>query len=281
MRWVLAVGLAVGVAGCVRLNPAFGDDAGTETGGMSGESTDDGGSSSTGPVAEYVCGGDQININVMPPPLECFASGGGNVLPVNIDGMCMAVRSNNGRLVVTPATGCIDGKCDVLPGADETVLSAEDTNLGEAIEVGSSPQCRFISAYGFPINEDEDGRCWWDALAVWSTDGELEIAVGNGLPDEGFPGLLARPGHPGVWISSTIIAPSTCGDPLDDCLREGWRAFEFGEMEAPALPDGIPVNSTWDGQEWVVVNQGLQFDRSCDRFGRWGVVRKGYEDLLE
>lgn len=280
MRWVLAVGLAVGVAGCVRLSPAFGDDAGTETGGMSGESTDDGGSSSTGPIDEYVCDVDQIDINILPPPPECLATGGGNVVPVNIEGICMSVRGNNGRLFVVPATGCGENECNALTDV-ETVLSAEYTNLGEAIQVGNSPQCRFISAYGYPINEDEQGRCSWDVLAVWSTEGELEIAVGNGLPDEGFPGLLARPGHPGVRVASTIILPSTCGNPIDDCPRQGWRSFEFGEMERPALPDGIPVNSTWDGQEWVVVNTGLQVDRSCNRFGRWGVVRKGYEDLLE
>lgn len=280
MRWVVVVGLAVGVGGCNRLNPAFGDDSDTDSGGMSGGSTDDPDSGSTGQMPGYMCLSDQFDITVTPPPLACTASGGGNVTPVTIDGECMQVRGDDGLLYASPATGCGEGVCNVLTEV-ETRLFVQYTHLGDAIGLQDSPECRFISAYGYPINEDEDGRCSWDVLAIWSPDGDLEIAVGNGLPDDGLPGLLGRPGHMGIVIDSTILPGNTCGNVVDGCTRHGWRAFEFGNMEKPALPDAVPMKSTWDGQEWSVVNHGLQFDRSCNRFGRWGVVRRGFEAILE
>lgn len=114
--------MAAGVAGCVRLNPGFGDGGGTGTGGASGGSTavdpadpvtttepngtgsmsGSGSSSDAGSTGQtpgdYLCGTDQIDILISPQPSGCLAFGGGMVEPVTIEAECMSVHNVDGVL---------------------------------------------------------------------------------------------------------------------------------------------------------------------------------------
>ncbi len=312
MRWVVVVGLSGGVAGCVRLNPGFGKgaddtegaaDASTNavsTGVAETTASDGTGSLSSGaessststaspdtdsgptdpPPAGYPCGVDQFDILVSPAPQACGDTGGGNPLPVTINADCMSVHAEGPALVGTRATGCDSNSC-TSTGDGEMLLSTQYIHLGNALEIGNSSVCRYIWAHGFPINGDPEGDCSWDALAIWTTDGQLDLAVGNGLPDDGFPNLLGRPGGPDIAVGSAVLdEATTCGVSQGACPRAGWRSFRFADMDQPALPDGLPTSASLEGQALSVVNNGLQFDLSCNRFGRWGVVPVGREQIL-
>ncbi|MGH1344490.1 MAG: hypothetical protein ACRBN8_23220 [Nannocystales bacterium] len=312
MRWVVAVGLAVGVVGCVRLNPGFGgetDEGDPATGDASESSTgvaptssldtaggsttdfasttDHGTSSPTpdtdsGPVdpppVDYPCDADQFDILITPAPDGC-SPGPGAANAVTIEAGCMSVRADGPALRGSYATGCGSDAC-FSTGDEELVFSTEYIHLGNAVDIGNEPVCRFIWAHGFPINGAE--TCSWESLVIWSEEGELELAVGNGLPDDGFPSVVGRPGGPGVVVSSELLEDAApCGASQGACARAGWRSFRFAEMVGPALPDGIPAEALLDGQSLSVINTGLQFDLACERFGRWGVVPKGSEWILE
>jgi len=299
--------------GCTRLNPGFGDgtDEAEGTGGATtgalptgvvettagdgtGSLTSGTGSGSTSsatpdtdsgptdppPPVRYLCDADQFDILVSPSPPQCAATGRGNPRPVTIDADCMSIHAEGSALVGSRATGCETDEC-TSNGDGAITLSTEYINLGDALEIGNSTVCRYVWAYGYPINGDLEGDCSWEALAIWRPNGELDLAVGNGLPDDGFPEAVGRPGTAGVPVSSTILEDlTTCGLSDGVCARAGWRSFRFAEMEQPALPDAIPMNAFLGRQALSVVNHGLLFDLSCDRFGRWGVVPKGREPVL-
>lgn len=315
---MVVIGLSLGAAGCTRLNPAFEDDNGaaegsgtspgsdsastlgsdesgllpSDTGTASGDTTagnisDSAESVGSGPTdppdpAGYPCDVDQVDITLEPAPPECSETDNGQILPVTLDSLCVEAQAVGPSLRVSPASGCNTGACVRMDDTD-VVITTEDIHLGDALQIGNVPECRVIWAYGFPIFGNPNGLCSWEALAIWSVEGQLELAVGSGIPDDGSAMEIRRPYGVGfVQISSSNIQDTTCGEPSTSCApgRSGWREFSFGTMSQPALPDASPTDAFLGDQPLSVINDGLQFDLACNRFGRWGVVPKGRESIL-
>ena len=187
------------------------------------------------------------------------------------------------RLKGVRADGCTQGMCVEVPdsvfeisvdGLDLPVLFDPQANDQEA--------CAWVRLGGTPT----DGMCTFDRLDVWSVEGGLKLAIGNGPPD--VDPMIQRPlsGNP-IPINSFFHSETACGD-LSPCDRSGFRGLVVGTGMDAASPDGVPVSVTLpvvsnldDTPSYSVFNWGLQYDRSCKPWGRWGVVPSAHATLFD
>lgn len=308
MRWFGLVGVAL-LCGCARENPAFDPEQGT-TGAagtpssssgiasatssaltLESESADDSTASAadtepeestasgefTDTTGEYgddfACGEDQLNIFVNPPHEECTGDRGAEVV---VRGQCVQIAAGEqGSVIALPADGCGTATC--IPISDAaTVLAAEYIPLVSLIGPSAEPICVRYDVYGFATGL---GDCWWNALIVWSNEGALELAVGNGIPSQGDVNDIEQPNVDTVPFISEIDIPATCGDG-SGCDRAGWRKLRFGQSDEWATANGIPAHSRLGDQDLLMFNWGLNIDLACERYGHWGIVPEGNEGIF-
>lgn len=304
MRWFGLFGVAL-LCGCARENPAFDPEQGTTAGSgspssssgipssttsatLESESADDsttvaaetgteesttseGITDTTGEYGDdFVCGEDQLNIFVSPPHEECTGDRGDEVF---LRGRCVEiVGGEQGSLVAVPAEGCGTTECGPS-GEAATILAAEYIPLVSIIGPSADPICVRYDLYGFATGL---GDCWWNALIVWSNEGALELAVGNGIPSQGDVEDVEQPNADTVPFISEIDIPATCGDG-NGCDRAGWRKLRFGQSDEWAIANGTPAHSTLGDQDLLMFNWGLNIDLACERYGHWGIVPEGDE----
>ena len=306
MRWFGLLGVAV-LCGCARENPAFDPDqsttgaSGMVTGGIAGSvssagsmdtlasesaeattavaldigsdesSTTEASFDTTGGYGDdFACGADQLNIRAAPTIGECMEAQGTEVV---LRGQCAQVfAGDEGGIRAYPADGCGTNLCDASEDSPLN-LNAEYVPLDAVLGPSDEPVCMRYDLYGFATGR---GDCWWNALILWSNAGELEIAVGNGIPSEGDVEDVEQPEAGNVSFISEIDIPATCGDG-QGCDRSGWRKLRFGNGEEWAVANGVPAHSSLGEQDLLMFNWGLNIDLACERYGHWGVVPEGDE----
>lgn len=299
----LLLGLAV-CSGCAKLNPAYGDgfeegptvaDAGSASEGQTSAATTSGDAAS-GSGAESATsqtgGNDQTGADSDPgsetteldPDLVCEEPSfdiqlfSADDLPCNMSAgpdlrQCVVVHSVGGVVTAQLASGCIGGPCVPSAADDELEIEIADTNLDSLY---ADDTCVTLDAWGEP---DQDGQCVWNALFLWSAGG-LDVAVGNAMRDLGEVTDTSLPsGGPFTW-DTRVDEPSTCGQE-NGCPTSGWRAVTLGGSTEWASPDGEPVETTVAGEELLLFNWGLGIDLSCERHGRWAIVRPEHLDVFD
>lgn len=281
---------------CVRLNPAYGDDAQ----GMSGSGGGSSSSSTTESTSTVAVssGEDPGSTTATPDPgFECEEPGfdiqldaaiptcPSDLADVILDRQCVLLSDWGGNtLRGRYASGCSQGLCtsdDMQPfelkvdGLDLPTLFGPVAN--------DEVRCGWIRLHGTPRG---DGSCTYDRLEVWEVPGDLRLAIGNGPPD--VDPMIQRPlsGNP-IPINSFFHSETACGD-LSPCDRSGFRGLVVGTGMDAASPDGVPVPATLpvvsnldDTPSYSVFNWGLQYDRSCKPWGRWGVVPSAHATLFD
>ena len=274
MRRPGLLALAVLGCACARLNPAYGDeqDAGSGEGGgttLVSESRD----ASGVPDPGLACEEEGFHIEVTNAPACPFQ------LADTIQCALLTEWGGN-RLRGFWADGCDQGEC---AGRDKPFeLGVDGLDLPALFSDPSSDEtvCAWIRLGGEPA----DDACTFDRLEVWGVGGSLYLAVGNGPPDP--DPMLARPlmGSP-IPITSTFHAETACGE-ITPCDRSGFRSIVVGSGIEAALPDGEPVPAVISqfgnaDDAYSVFNWGLQYDRSCQAWGRWAVVPTAHESLFD
>lgn len=196
---------------------------------------------------------------------------------------CVVITEwGGGRLQGSFATGCVEDAC-VATSDRQFELSVEDLDLRIPFEDPDSNEarCAWIKLVGSP---DGNGNCDYRRLEIWEASGLLRFGLGHGPPDD-FP-QLDRPVDGPIPIFSSFYEETSCGE-MAMCDRAGFRSLLAGVGGPPALPDGIPVETTFPGVAngdfllHSVFNWGLQYDLGCRGWGQWAIIPFGTEDVFD
>ncbi len=302
MRWTCLV-IAAALAACTRQNPAFGVD-GEDGSGSTGPTSDStssvpgttdsssgvsaGMTSSTSAVS--ATGDDDDPLDCEEPAFAIVVEGGVPPCPTPLASViieCVQFSGDGGgRLVGHAAEGCVgDGQCTPIDDTDFTI-TVEGIDFHDVHGLADAEtSCGMLELHGKPGALE---TCEWDMAAVWSRDigsGPLRIALGNGPPEQ-LPDL-ARPSGARLPLEVGQHQETECGVAMG-CDRAGWKTLAVGTGKDPALPDGVPVSTTFpldalpiEPVVYNIFNWGLQTDLSCKPQGRWAVVPESVASIFD